>query len=620
MLQIAKAAAVRAVLLGLAYVCLISASLYAAFEIRFDFAVPPEQAQLRLRLFLGVVALKLVALVGFRQFRSLITFFGVPDLLLVLGSVSSVTGILLIARFTAWAPISMPRGVLLIDFLLCTCLLCAFRLGARLFRERVLMEKVNGFKPATPIAIIGAGAVGASLAKELLSSRHRGFKPVAFFDDDPGKRGQLLHGVPVVGPPELIPSTVKSRTFREVVIAMPSAPARRIREIVQLVTGLHLKVETIPSVDELASGRVRVSRIRPIEIEDLLGRDVVTLAQGATREFLHDKVVVVTGAAGSIGSELCRQIATFNPAQLVMLDQSENGLFFLEQELAARGCSSFAQPCVADILDGKRMEAVFGRYRPHIVYHAAAYKHVFMMERHHFEAFQNNTLGTQRVAELAARHGAEAFVLISTDKAVNPTSVMGATKRLAEIQLQALHSRVAGPTKFMAVRFGNVLGSSGSVVPIFRQQIADGGPVTITHPDVCRYFMTIPEACGLVLEASVLGQGGEIFVLDMGKPVRIFDLAKQMIELSGLRLGEDIEIKYVGLRPGEKMNEELQNHSEDYAATPHPRILKFIARPGAIDGVAAALARLEALGAASAKNEFAREIHAMVPEYTPHLD
>ncbi|HEY4301540.1 MAG TPA: nucleoside-diphosphate sugar epimerase/dehydratase [Candidatus Didemnitutus sp.] len=610
---------IRAIFLAIVYAAIAGVSFYVSFDIRFDFAVPPDQIETRLRLLLPVMALSLLALALFRQFRSLISFFGVPDLLLVLGSSSSVTILLLIARAFGRSPVAAPRGAVLIDFLVFTGAICAFRLGARLFRERVLMERTNGFKPATSIAIIGAGAVGASLAKEFLSARRRGFKPVAFFDDDPAKRGQLLHGVPVVGPPELISSTVRKHPFTEVVIAMPSAPARRIREIVQLLASLHLKAETIPSVDEMASGRVRVSRIRPIEIEDLLGRDAVHLDQAMTRDFLHGKVVMVTGAAGSIGSELCRQIASFSPAQLLMVDQSENGLFYLEQELAGRGYSSFATPCVADILDEKRMESVFARHRPQIVYHAAAYKHVYMMERHHFEAFQNNTLGTAQVATLAVRHGAQAFVLISTDKAVNPTSVMGATKRLAEIQLQALQTRANGTTKLMAVRFGNVLGSSGSVVPIFRQQIAAGGPITITHPEVSRYFMTIPEACGLVLEASVLGAGGEIFVLDMGKPVKIFDLARQMIELSGLRLGEDIEIKYIGLRPGEKMHEELQNHSEDYKATPHPRILRFVSRTRPLDDIESAVRELETNGLQTDKGDFTGRLKRLIPEYVPHV-
>jgi len=452
----------------------------------------------------------------------------------------------------------------------------------------------------------------------------------------------------VVGRPEDIGRINGAATLAKAIIAMPSAPARRVQEVVKLFAKQGLKVETLPSIEELASGRVLTSRIRPVEVQDLLGRQAVELDSEGIRLSLVKRVVMVTGAGGSIGSELCRQIAAVNPARLLLVEQSEAALFLIEQELNEAGLGGVIVPLVADVLDRDRMQYIFDRYRPQVIFHAAAHKHVYLMERQPAEAIRNNAAGTRRLAELAAANGVEGFVLISTDKAINPTNVMGATKRLAELQLMALAATAepvlgdppaapvasaasspsrapfdrrprehTGPTKFMAVRFGNVLGSSGSVIPIFKRQIANGGPVTVTHPEVTRYFMTIPEAVGLVLQSFVLGRGGEIFVLDMGQPVKIVDLARQMIELSGFRVGEDIEIVFSGLKPGEKLFEELQHHSEAYTPTAHPRIMRFTSRAiVALDDVRALEERLFQLDS----NQLKGELKRLVPEYRPHLD
>jgi FlaA1/EpsC-like NDP-sugar epimerase len=480
------------------------------------------------------------------------------------------------------------------------------------------------------------------LAKDFINSPSRGFHPVMFFDDDVTKHGRLVHGVPVVGRPEAIANARDVASLSKAVIAMPSASAKRIREVVLLCTEHGLKVETLPSLEELASGRVRASRIRPVEVQDLLGRDAVNLDSAGIRQSIENRTVLVTGAGGSIGSELCRQIAVLNPQRLLLVEQAEGALFLIEQELNELGFRGVIVPLVGDILDGERMEFIFSRYEPEIVFHAAAHKHVYLMERQPAEAIRNNVLGTRQLAKIAASHGVDAFILISTDKAINPTSVMGATKRLAEIQLMAMGAandahdgdgestlqrtqssrarrrrKNGGSTKFMAVRFGNVLGSSGSVIPIFKRQIANGGPVTVTHPDVTRYFMTIPEAVGLVLQSFVLGKGGEIFVLDMGQPVKIVDLARQMIELSGFRPGEDIEITFTGLKPGEKLFEELQHHTEAYAATEHPRIMRFTS--GAMfseSGVRELQQRLYEMDS----NELKAILKRLVPEYMPFLD
>ena len=607
----------RTLLLALIYAVIVSGSFYLAYEIRFEFFVPDFFQAERLRMLPLVLAIKLVALVSLRQLGSLMSYFSVPDLMKLIWGMSASSILLLLPRFFGFASLSPPRGVILTDFMICLGVLCFGRLATRLYRERQAGSRKGARVQQQRIAIVGAGDAGASLAKEFIGSPSRGFLPVMFFDDDKGKHGKLVHGIPVVGYPESIASIKDGDSIAKAVIAMPSASARRVREVVLLLTGHGLKVETLPSLEELASGRVRVSRIRPVEVQDLLGRDAVDLDSTAIRKLIEGRVVLVTGAGGSIGSELCRQIAALNPRRLLMVEQSEGALFLIEQEINELGFGTIAVSLVADILDRERMEFVFSRYRPEIVFHAAAHKHVFMMERQPVEAIRNNVFGTRQLARIAAAHGVDAFVLISTDKAINPTNVMGATKRLAEIQLMAMALSGEHRTKFMAVRFGNVLGSSGSVVPIFKRQIAHGGPVTVTHPDVTRYFMTIPEAVGLVLQSFVLGKGGEIFVLDMGQPVKIVDLAKQMIELSGFTAGEDIEIKFTGLKPGEKLFEELQHHTEAHAPTAHARIMRFTSNAmfsqSGVEELERQLYRLDS-------NELKSLLHRLVPEYTPFLD
>ncbi len=610
----------RTLVLVLLYAGIVTASFYLSYEVRFDFVVPENYQEERLRLLWWVVALKLIALILAHQLGSMITYFSIPDLLQLIRAMLGSSAVLLIPRLFDSTHFAPPRGVLLTDFMLCLGGLCLARLGTRIYRERLSGAKrvSGGMQPQVQrIAIIGAGDAGASLAKEFINSPARGFLPIVFFDDDPTKQGKLIHGVPVIGRPELVAQTKEAATLSKAVIAMPSASGKRIREVVLLFTKIGLKVETLPSLEELASGRARASRIRPVEVQDLLGREAVNLDSASIRMRLEGRVVLVTGAGGSIGSELCRQIAALNPKRLLLVEQAEGALFTIEQELNELGLGAIAVPLVGDILDRPRMDYIFGRYKPEVVFHAAAHKHVSLMERQPVEAIRNNVFGTRQLAKIAAGHGVDAFVFISTDKAINPTSVMGASKRLAEIQLMAIAANGGRATKFMAVRFGNVLGSSGSVVPIFKRQIANGGPVTVTHPDVVRFFMTIPEAVGLVLQSFVLGKGGEIFVLDMAQPVKIVDLAKQMIELSGFKPGEDIEIRFTGLKPGEKLFEELQHKSELHAPTAHPRVMRFTSSAMFSDS---GMLELEQQLYQLDSNELKEALKRLVPEYTPFLD
>jgi FlaA1/EpsC-like NDP-sugar epimerase len=616
----------RSLLVALVYAVLLSLALWGAWEVRFDFQVPADLAHVRLISLVPFVLLKVALLVLFRQFSSMLTYFGLPDLV-------RVSWALLISAMLAFAwwwlcrndpelIYILPRSVLLMDFVLSLGVVCGFRIALRVYRERITLHRTMGpHKSRRRIAILGAGDVGASLASECINRPARGLVPVVFLDDDDDKRGGLVHGIPVGGRIDEVERMRVRFEFDHVIIAMPTATEKRLREVVKLMTEKGLGVEIVPSVDDLLSGRAKVTRVRAVEVEDLLGRDPVQLDTIGITHMVRDRVVLVTGAGGSIGSELCRQIANCNPSRLILVEQSEPALFVIEQELIARGMGAIIQPVMADILDRPRIAQILARYKPALIFHAAAHKHVHLMERQPAEALKNNALGTLLLAEEAVAHGVETFLAISTDKAINPTSVMGASKRLAELMLQGLHvSGQAGKTRFMAVRFGNVLGSSGSVVPIFKQQIAAGGPVTVTHPDVTRYFMTIPEAVGLVLQTALLGDGGEIFVLDMGSPVKIADLARQMIELSGFVPDTDIEIKFVGLKPGEKLYEELQHSTESHKPTTHPRIQRFVAEGVDPELIRSEMLQLQGQLNSMEINEVKLAVQKLLPEYTPYLD
>ncbi len=614
----------RVAALAMLYVLVLGACRYFAYELRFDFFVPAQFQEERLVSVALSLPIKLLFLLFFRQFGSLLTYFSVPDLVRIAAAMALANLTAYLLRWGLTPGLMSPRGVVLTDFVLSVGALSALRLGFRIYRERFTGDKQNGNGQgvkARRIVVLGAGDAGAQFVKEAQSRPSLGLKPVFFLDDDWRKHGHHIHGVPVLGTPEEAARWMKEYRCEAAVLAMPSAPAKRVQEIYKILSALGLKVDIIPSIAELATGRVQVTKLRPVQVEDLLGRATVDLRSDDVAALVRDRVVMVTGAGGSIGAELCRQLAAYAPQRLLLVEQSEGGLFTIESELNGLGYRNTIVPLVADILDVPRMHFIFDRFKPQVVFHAAAHKHVFMMERQPGEAVKNNTTGTRLLAELAAASNVETFVLISTDKAINPTSVMGATKRLAEMCLQQMQRCAGSRTKFIAVRFGNVLGSSGSVIPIFKQQIAAGGPVTVTDPEVTRYFMTIPEAVGLVLRTSVLGQGGEIFVLDMGKPVKIVDLARQLIELSGLRPGVDIEIKFIGLRAGEKRFEELQHQSEQLQPTAHPRIMLLTTQtPADPEWKRRLHDEIERQVTVLEPNQLKLAIRKMVPEYHPHLD
>ena len=470
-------------------------------------------------------------------------------------------------RFSPLGDQQFPNSVLLLDFAGTVALVSGARIAVRLYHEEI---QPVGEGSAPKLLILGAGNAGETVAREILRQPTLQYRVEGFLDDDRAKWGQQIHGIEVLGSVERVKELCESYAIDEILIAMPSATKAQIRRVVELCQGTNLRFKTLPAIADLIAGRAQVQQIRDVDINDLLGRAPVRLDEEDIGEFLRDRVVMVTGAGGSIGAEMCRQAARFAPARLLLVEQAEQNLFEIDRELRGSFPELAVVPVIADICDSQRMRVLFARHRPSAVIHAAAHKHVPMMEYNPGEALKNNIGGTRAVADLAAEFACDKFVMISTDKAVNPTSVMGCSKRVAEMYIQGLSGRTR--TQFVTVRFGNVLGSSGSVVPIFKDQIRRGGPVTVTHPEMIRYFMTIPEAAQLVLQAASMGRGGEIFVLDMGEPVKIVDLARDLITLSGFRPGEDIEIQFVGLRPGEKLYEELSLDAEGVARTTHPKI------------------------------------------------
>lgn len=489
--------------------------------------------------------------------------------------VSTVAGIVWFKTLVTWQ-------FVVVLWLLLVCAVGGVRLSMRIFREYFVDSVV--MENAKPTLIVGAGAAGTLLVRQMLMHPKMRMMPVAFVDDDPEKQRKDIYGVRILGTTKDIEKIVQHMGITKVVIAMPSLPNKKLNEVYDIARKTGAECVILPNIDEVMSGNLHVQQLRNVEIEDLLGRDPVELDQTLIEKQLRGKRILVTGAGGSIGSEICRQVSSFRPKELIILGHGENSIYQLNMELLGKYAEHFRiTPVIADVQDRKRIFEVMEKYRPDVVYHAAAHKHVPLMEINPREAVKNNILGTRNVAEAANYAKVKTFVMISTDKAVNPPNIMGATKRLCEMIVQDMATK-SDSTKYVAVRFGNVLGSRGSVIPLFKKQIAKGGPITVTHPDIVRYFMTIPEAAQLVIQAGSLARGGEIFVLDMGKPVRIVDLAKNLIRLSGYS-EDDIEIKFTGLRPGEKMYEELLNEGEINPKQIFPKIHIGIADNSKIDRV-----------------------------------
>lgn len=559
----------------------------------------------------------------FRLYGRVWRYASVNELLSVVMAVFSSSVIVAFVIFGLGFPSGLvtwfPRSLLVIDFLLSIPLSGGIRLGLRLLSTRGIGGRAGELKRPTDtqkrVLIVGAGDAGAMIARELRDNPGLGILPIGFVDDDERKQGMRIHGLKVLGTREDISDLIAREALDEIIVAMPTAPGKEIREIMRICQQGGVTARTVPGVYELIDGRVSVSQIREVQLEDLLRRDPVRTNMEEISGYLGGQVVLVTGAGGSIGSELCRQIAPFSPRQLLLLGRGENSIFNVQLELSSAFPGLSLVPLIADIRDRQKMERTMARYRPGIVFHAAAHKHVTLMEQNPDEAVTNNILGTRSVADAAAQYGVEKFVHISTDKAVTPKSVMGACKRVAEMLMQDMAAR--NSTTFVSVRFGNVLGSRGSVVPLFNWQISRGGPVTVTDPDVARYFMTVPEAVQLVVQAAVLGETGSILVLDMGDPVRIVDLAQDLVRLSGLKVGEDIDLAFVGLRPGEKLREELFSPDEEASRSRHASI--FVVKPREIDHdkLYADIGYLERLAEQADAAGIKHKLQEIVPEYQP---
>ncbi len=589
---------------------------FAALYIRYDFSfqdIDPMFFKHCENLLLPNIIGTLLFFVIWKLYRSVWRYASANELVNIVGATACAS----IAQFIycKFTDNRMPRSYSVLYFFLLTLAISCIRFGYRILRI-INNKRLNlvGRDHCANVMIIGAGAGGDMILKEIENSRYLSMRAKCIIDDQPGCHGKLMRGVPIVGGRESILDAVGQYSIDEIIFAIPSASVQTRKEILDICKESGCKLRTIPGTYQLINGDVSVSNLKEVDIEDLLGREPIRINTEEVLDHVSGKVILVTGGGGSIGSELCRQIAAHHPKQLIILDIYENNAYDIQQELLRKYPELNLAVLIASVRNEERIDSIFETYRPNIVYHAAAHKHVPLMEDSPHEAIKNNVFGTYKVAQAADRYGTDKFVLISTDKAVNPTNIMGASKRLCEMLIQTMNC--SSRTNYVAVRFGNVLGSNGSVIPLFKKQIAEGGPVTVTHPDIIRYFMTIPEAVSLVLQAGAYAKGGEIFVLDMGEPVKILDLATNLIKLSGYRVGEDIEIKFTGLRPGEKMYEELLMNEEGLKETANKMI--FIGKPIEFDEeqFREQLKELEQ-AAVDETSDIRAEVEKIVPTYHP---
>lgn len=587
---------------------------FVALYIRFDFSFKgiPLEYMVRFEQIIPInLLITLLFFVLWKLYKSVWRYASATELLnIVFATTCAAAGQLIVSYMM---DCRMPRSYYVIYWFLLFGFTCIIRFSYRILRI-VNMKRndlVNGNKKVN-VMMIGAGAAANAILKEIETSQYLNIHVKCIIDDHAGCHGKLLRGVPIVGGRDKILDAVPQYGIEEIIYAIPSSDTKNKKEILDICKESGCKLLTLPGMYQLINGEVSVAKLKEVEIEDLLGREPIQINTEEVLNYVSGKVVMVTGGGGSIGSELCRQIAGHNPKQLIIVDIYENNAYEIQQELIRKYPNLNLVVLIASVRNTNRINSIFKKYRPNIVYHAAAHKHVPLMEVSPNEAIKNNVFGTYKTAQAADKYGTEKFVLISTDKAVNPTNIMGASKRICEMVVQMMNQR--SNTNFVAVRFGNVLGSNGSVIPLFKKQIAEGGPVTVTHPDIIRYFMTIPEAVSLVLQAGAYARGGEIFVLDMGEPVKIVDLAKNLIKLSGYKVGEDIEIKFTGLRPGEKMYEELLMSEEGLKKTANKMI--FIGKPIEFDEEKF-IKQLDKLGE-DAKSETAdirKDVKEIVPTY-----
>ena len=599
-------------------IAVLVAAFFAAYLLRFEFQIPPRQVSEALQQLPYVVFIQFAVLAMVGVYSFIWRYIGLAELkVFVLAALGSALPLIVARLFLSdrYAHFRIPLSVIMVDSLLAFGGTLALRMARRLIYERRekyrrASEGHSGMRK--PALVVGAGRAGVLAAREILGRGDIELDVKGFVDDDPAKFGSVIHGFRVLGTTEDLPRLVKELGIVQVVITIAQISRSEVLRIIDICHKIPVKLRVIPGLYDLLQGKVQVTRIRSVHMEDLLGRDPIWLDEPQIGQFLAGKVVMVTGAGGSIGSELARQVARFGPERLLLVERAEFALFEIDQELRRSWPSLKIGPIVADVGEERRVRSIFAEYRPQVVLHAAAHKHVPMMESNPAEAITNNVFATHLLGKTAGETGVEAFVLISTDKAVRPTSVMGASKRVAELVIQDLARRFS--TRYVAVRFGNVIGSAGSVVPIFREQIRRGGPVTVTHPDMRRYFMTIPESAQLVLQAGAMGEGGEIFILDMGEPVRILDLAVAMITLTGLKPFEEMDIVFTGLRPGEKLFEELELFGEEIAKTRHPKIFTGKLMPYTPEQVENALIHLAELARSGQHDTIRLFLNSFLPE------
>jgi len=601
----------RKILIILFHLGLIIFAYFASFYLRFDFIFPREYFQTVIPKTLPLLILiKLLFFYFFGLFTGLWRYVSIGDLwkIFLANALSSVTFFGAVVFYHGL--FGFPRSVVIIDFILCFGFISGVRFFTRLIRERT---KIDIIQKKKKVLIVGAGDAGVSILRECINNPKIDFEVAGFIDDDPAKKGYTLYGVKVFGGREYIPQTVEDLGVDEIILAIPSAKGEIIRGLLSYCEKTDVRITTLPGLDKIISGHLEL-KPRKVQPEDLLGRKPVNIDETEISSYLKGKRILVTGAGGSIGSELCRQIARFVPEEIIFFDNHENWVYYLGVEFNLKYPKIKYKTIIGDIRDVGILKNVFTTNRPQVVFHAAAHKHVPLMEDNPVSAVKVNIIGTRNLIYASNHYKVEKFVFISTDKAVNPTSIMGATKRIAEMILQA-KARVS-KTKFVAVRFGNVLGSTGSVIPLFKKQIEEGGPVTVTEPDVRRYFMSIPEAAQLVLQAGAMGSGGEIFILDMGEQIKIIDLAENMIALSGLKVGKDIEIKFIGLRPGEKLYEEILLDKEKDKITKHNKI--YISQPENFNpaNIRKDIRELEKLSKLMDEEKIVQKIKSMVPNFT----